>query len=81
MLLCRELWHQIFIADLRAFDALILLHSEALPKGAAALEPSALSQWLDTLPASADHAATEHLGQELLAGKHNKAVLSHIPRY
>ena len=77
---CRNIWQQVFIADLDAFDALVLLLDEALPRHAQALEPSALSRWVDRMPAVEGTAASRHLDEEVHLSKRSRAIVSHVPR-
>lgn len=77
---CSEAWQEAFLADLAAFDALVLLREESLPQMAMAFSPSALERWGDALPASASTAVTEALDEEMPQSKRARAVVSHIPR-
>ena len=68
------------MADLHAFDALILLSGEALPHAPAALSASALEKWVDSLPTLAGSAVQDALDDPMPQAKRCRAVLSHIPR-
>lgn len=76
---CRDGYLQVFGCDLRAYDALVVLKDEALPRALKRLQPSALQLWIGTDEAEAAQPCSNE-GLDATASKRSRAIVSHIPR-
>lgn len=71
---------KVFGCDLRAYDALVVLKDEALPRAGQQLQPSALQVWIGTAEAETAQPCSD-LGLEAdESSKRSRAIVSHIPR-
>ena len=76
---CRSNWQDVFLCDLSAFDALILLRPESLPSARQALHPSAIQMWASSTTSTLDTVSSA-LRHEVKPSSTSRAILSHIPK-